>query len=66
MARATSPAEAHSLAIFGAVATAAGLYLVVLALRFASRPERPAFRRFFLMTLLYLPVVLTALAIDWN
>jgi protoheme IX farnesyltransferase len=51
---------------FGVVGTAAGLGLAVLGLQFAHSGERPAFRRFFLLTLLYLPVVLTVLAIDWN
>ena len=51
---------------FGALGLAAGLLLAWLAARFASSGERPAFRRFFLLTLLYLPVVLTVLAIDWK
>lgn len=51
---------------FGSVGLAAGLLLAGLAAKFASSGERPAFRRFFLLTLLYLPVVLTVLAIDWN
>ncbi|NNM28685.1 MAG: protoheme IX farnesyltransferase [Akkermansiaceae bacterium] len=52
--------------IFGAGAGVAGLGLAAMAMRFAASGERPAFRRFFLMTLLYLPVVLTALAVDWK
>ncbi len=51
---------------FGGVGLGAGLLLAWLAAKFASSGERPAFRRFFLLTLLYLPVVLTVLAIDWN
>ncbi len=52
--------------IFGVVGLAAGLLLAWLAVRFALSGERPAFRKFFLLTLLYLPVVLTVLAIDWK
>ena len=52
--------------LFGAVAVVAGLALAWLGFGFARSGERPAFRRFFLLTLLYLPVVLTALAIDWE
>ena len=37
-----------------------------MAARFALAGYRVAFRRFFLMTLLYLPVVLAVLALDWN
>lgn len=51
---------------FGGVGLGAGLLLAWLGAKFASSGERPAFRRFFLLTLLYLPVVLTVLAIDWN
>lgn len=52
--------------VFGVVGTTAGLLLAWLGVRFAQSGERPAFRRFFLLTLLYLPVVLTVLAIDWK
>jgi protoheme IX farnesyltransferase len=52
--------------LFGVLGTACGVGLAVLAAQFARTGERPAFRRFFLLTLLYLPVVLTVLAIDWN
>ena len=52
--------------IFGGAGLLAGLALAVLGWKFARSGERPAFRRFFLLTLLYLPVVLTVLAIDWN
>ncbi len=52
--------------IFGGLGAAAGLVLACLAVKFASSGQRPAFRRFFLLTLLYLPAVLTVLAIDWK
>jgi protoheme IX farnesyltransferase len=52
--------------LFGVTALLAGLGLAGLGFRFAKSGERPAFRKFFLLTLLYLPVVLTALAIDWK
>ena len=51
---------------FGVVGLGAGLLLAWLAVKFANSGERPAFRRFFLLTLLYLPVVFTVLAIDWT
>ena len=51
---------------FGVVGLAAGLLLAWLAAKFALSGERLAFRKFFLLTLLYLPVVLTVLAIDWK
>ena len=51
---------------FGVVGLVSGLLLSWLAVRFARSGERAAFRRFFLLTLLYLPVVLTVLAIDWQ
>ncbi len=51
---------------FGVVGLASGLLLAWLAVRFSRSGERSAFRRFFLLTLLYLPVVLTVLAIDWQ
>ena len=50
---------------FGALGLLAGLSLAGLAMEFRRNGRRRAFRRFFLMTLLYLPVVLTVLAIDW-
>jgi protoheme IX farnesyltransferase len=52
--------------IFGVVGLLAGLGLAALAMEFRRHGRRRAFRRFFLMTLLYLPVVFTVLAIDWN
>lgn len=51
---------------FGLVGAAAGLVLCWTAARFALEGDRRAFRRFFLLTLLYLPLVLGALAVDWN
>lgn len=52
--------------IFAGVAVVSGLALAVLGFRFSAAGSRRVFRRFFLLTLLYLPVVLTALAIDWE
>ena len=52
--------------VFGLVGGGAGLALCGMAARFALAGYRVAFRRFFLMTLLYLPVVLAVLALDWN
>jgi len=51
---------------FGVVGLAAGFFLAWLAVRFARSGEKRAFRQFFLLTLLYLPVVYTVLAIDWH
>lgn len=61
-----APLQGMSGWIFGGAGLLAGLLLAWLAYDFRRKQERPAFRRFFLMTLLYLPVVLTVLAIDWN
>jgi len=52
--------------IYLIVAGAFGLWLVQLSLSFAKSGERPTFRKLFLMTLLYLPVSLTALVLDWR
>lgn len=52
--------------VFGALGLLAGLVLAGLAMQFRKNGQRQAFRRFFLMTLLYLPVVFTVLAIDWK
>lgn len=61
-----APLQGMSGWVFGVAGLVAGLGLAYLALVFRRSGERPAFRRFFLLTLLYLPVVLTVLAIDWN
>jgi len=52
--------------VFGWAGLGAGLLLAWLAVRFAVSGERLAFRRFFLLTLLYLPVIFTVLAVDWR
>lgn len=52
--------------LFGAAGLLAGAGLAGAAWAFRRSLERRAFRRLFLLTLLYLPVVLTVLAIDWN
>ncbi|MBB81309.1 MAG: protoheme IX farnesyltransferase [Roseibacillus sp.] len=51
---------------FGVVGGAAGLCLCWMAVQFARAGDRESCRRFFLLTLLYLPVVLTVLALAWN
>ncbi|MDE0826498.1 MAG: heme o synthase [Akkermansiaceae bacterium] len=61
-----APLQGMSGWIFGVAGLLAGLVLAWLAFAFRRSLERTAFRRFFLLTLLYLPVVLTILAIDWN
>ena len=52
--------------LFGIAGLGAGLVLACLAVSFARSGRPPAFRMFFLLTLLYLPVVLTVLAVDWR
>ena len=52
--------------LFGIAGLGAGLVLASLAVGFARSGRPPAFRMFFLLTLLYLPVVLTVLAVDWR
>ncbi|MDA0766842.1 MAG: heme o synthase [Verrucomicrobia bacterium] len=61
-----APLQGLSGWIFGVAGLLAGLLLAWLAFDFRRSLDRKAFRRFFLLTLLYLPVVLTVLAIDWN
>ncbi len=61
-----APLAGYTGWIFGGLGLGAGLILAALAVRFAGSGERFVFRRFFLATLLYLPVVLTVLAIDWK
>ena len=51
---------------FGIAGLGAGLLLAWLSFRFAYSGRRSAFRRFFLLTLLYLPVIFTILALDWR
>ena len=51
---------------FGLVGGVAGVYLCWMAVKFARAGKRESCRQFFLLTLLYLPVVLTVLALTWN
>ncbi len=51
---------------FGLVGGVAGVYLCWMAVKFARAGNRASCRQFFLLTLLYLPVVLTVLALTWN
>ncbi|MBK1789741.1 heme o synthase [Persicirhabdus sediminis] len=46
--------------------TLAGIYMVILAMKFGKAGDRPAARKLFLYTLLYLPIGLTLLAVSWN
>ena len=43
-----------------------GFWMMILALRFKKIGERPAARKLFLFTLLYLPIALTILAFCWK
>lgn len=60
------PLQGFSGWLFGGAGLLAGMVLAGAAWAFHQSLERKAFRRLFLLTLLYLPVVLTILAIDWN
>lgn len=61
-----APLAAFTGWVFGVTGALAGAGLALMALRFAASGERRAFRQFFLLTLLYLPVVFTVLAVDWK
>ena len=61
-----APLAGYTGWFFGVVGLGAGLLLGWLAAKFARSGDRTMFRRFFLLTLLYLPVVFTVLAIDWR
>ena len=43
-----------------------GFWMMILALRFKKIGARPAARKLFLFTLLYLPIALTILALCWK
>jgi protoheme IX farnesyltransferase len=54
----------HSGLFYGVVATILSLIFVAMAIRFARQPDRAHARALFLTSIIYLPLILTALALD--
>lgn len=54
----------HSGMFYGVVAGLLSLLFLAMAIRFARQPDRPRARTLFLTSIAYLPLVLTALALD--
>jgi protoheme IX farnesyltransferase len=54
----------HSGIFYAIVASILSLAFVAMAIRFAREPDRPRARALFLTSILYLPLILTALALD--
>jgi len=54
----------HSGVFYAVVASILSLIFLAAAIRFARRPDRPHARALFLTSIIYLPLILTALAID--
>ena len=54
----------HSGLFYVVVAGLLSLVFIAAAIRFACRPDRPRARALFLTSIIYLPLILTALALD--
>ena len=54
----------HSGLFYAAVAAILSLVFVAMAIRFARQPDHPRARALFLASIIYLPLILTALALD--
>jgi protoheme IX farnesyltransferase len=54
----------HSGIFYAAVAGVLSLVFIAAAIRFARMPDRPHARTLFLTSIIYLPLILTALALD--
>ncbi|MEJ0001175.1 MAG: heme o synthase [Verrucomicrobiota bacterium] len=54
----------HSGLFYAVVAAALSLLFIAMAVRFAQRPDRPRARALFLTSIVYLPLILIALAVD--
>jgi protoheme IX farnesyltransferase len=54
----------HSGIFYAVVATVLSVWFVVMAVRFARQPDRAHARSLFLTSIIYLPLILTALALD--
>jgi len=54
----------HSGIFYAVVATVLSLVFIGMAIRFARQPDRPRARALFLTSIIYLPLILTALALD--
>jgi protoheme IX farnesyltransferase len=54
----------HSGLFYASVATVLSLVFIAAAIRFARQPDRPHARTLFFTSIIYLPLILTALALD--
>ena len=54
----------HSGIFYAVVATLLSLAFLIMAIRFARQPDRPHARSLFFTSIIYLPLILTALALD--
>ncbi len=54
----------HSGIFYAVVATILSLLFIAAAIRFAQQPDRPRARTLFFTSIIYLPLILTALAVD--
>jgi protoheme IX farnesyltransferase len=54
----------HSGIFYAVVATILSLIFIAMAVRFARQPDRPRARALFLTSIIYLPLILIALALD--
>jgi protoheme IX farnesyltransferase len=54
----------HSGIFYAVVATILSLIFIAMAVRFARQPDRPHARALFLTSIIYLPLILIALALD--
>ena len=54
----------HSGIFYAVVASILSLIFIAAAIRFARQPDRPHARTLFLTSIIYLPLILTALALD--
>jgi heme o synthase len=50
--------------VYGGCATILSLFFILVAFRFVRRPERRQARTLFLTSIIYLPLILAALALD--
>jgi len=54
----------HSGLFYGVIAAVLSIAFIIAAIRFANHPDRPHARTLFLTSIIYLPLLLIALAID--
>jgi len=54
----------HSGVFYAVVAAVLSAFFLAMAIRFARHPDRPHARSLFLTSIIYLPLILIALALD--